>query len=301
MEAATILGNPGDGEELEQVTDALEEADGVDPSSTVDGVPAPDDEVRDEDEEIPAGVAAHFKKRRVEVTDDMHLDAGNVQGVMLEERDPSGAYYRAGTGGPIVSPVPTESGWRLRAATVRAVQADIAARKRWGKAVRGGWCSRYPPLAAIDAVLARPEASQFPIVHGVSSNPILRPDGSVVQGWEYDPQTKWCVLADGERLAATGWPAGGPQKYTKEEAAEAIRWIDEEALHDFPFATEHDRSAAMAAMLTVAGRGAIPGPCPCFALEANVRGAGKGLMVKVVQAACGLSIPPMTYPGRPYY
>ena len=51
---------------------------------------------------------------------------------------------------------------------------------------------------------------------------------------------------------------------------------------DWPFATSASRAAAVACLLTVAFRAAIDGPCPCFVVSSNMRGAGKGLLLRVI-------------------
>src|SRR5262249_38316260 len=52
-----------------------------------------------------------------------------------------------------------------------------------------------------------------------------------------------------------------------------------EAVCDFPFQRPEHRSAWLAAVLTPIGRFAFHGPAPLFLADANVRAAGKGLLV----------------------
>jgi hypothetical protein len=51
---------------------------------------------------------------------------------------------------------------------------------------------------------------------------------------------------------------------------------------DFPFAADHHRSAAYAAILSLLARYAIAGTVPLFAVRSTTRGAGKGLLIDVI-------------------
>src|SRR5262245_3489279 len=73
-------------------------------------------------------------------------------------------------------------------------------------------------------------------------------------------------------------------------------WV--EPFVDFPFERPEHRSAAIAGILSPLARHAYPGPTPLFFIDANVRGAGKGL-VNDVQAtiATGRPLPRATFSG----
>ena len=52
-------------------------------------------------------------------------------------------------------------------------------------------------------------------------------------------------------------------------------------VEDFPFASDVDRSAWLASLLTPLARHAFDGPAPLFAVSANIRGAGKTRLVRI--------------------
>src|SRR5262249_28682975 len=55
-----------------------------------------------------------------------------------------------------------------------------------------------------------------------------------------------------------------------------------EVIRDFPLARSIYRAAWVAALLTPLSRFAFAGPTPLFLVDANVRGAGKGLLVDTI-------------------
>ena len=69
-----------------------------------------------------------------------------------------------------------------------------------------------------------------------------------------------------------------PHKPTKDDAASAIANLNE-VLADFPLYDAADRSAWLAMVLSMIGRSCIDGYVPLFAVTANIRGAGKSLLV----------------------
>jgi hypothetical protein len=77
-------------------------------------------------------------------------------------------------------------------------------------------------------------------------------------------------------------PREVPAVPTPADLEEAHRWWDDEALVDFPFASEADHTNAMAVALTPVGREMIDGPVPLAGAEASVRGAGKGKLVNAL-------------------
>jgi hypothetical protein len=105
----------------------------------------------------------------------------------------------------------------------------------------------------------------------VTETPLLRPDGTILQERGYDTATG--ILF--QPSAAFG-PI--PEKPTREDALRALGVLLE-VVQDFPFAASMHRSAWVASTLTPLARPAFDGPSPLSLVDANVRGAGKGLLV----------------------
>ncbi|MFN7878230.1 MAG: primase-helicase zinc-binding domain-containing protein [Pirellula sp.] len=129
-----------------------------------------------------------------------------------------------------------------------------------------------PPGWLVDAVhrrgcyggLIRPLA-------GIIESPTIRADGSILQTPGYDLQTGIIYRPNASFPPVSESP-------TKEDAKKAI---DEllEVLVDFPMFQDADRSAWLSLVLSMIGRSCISGCVPLFAVTANIRGAGKSLLV----------------------
>lgn len=67
---------------------------------------------------------------------------------------------------------------------------------------------------------------------------------------------------------------------------------------DFPFQSEMHKSAWLAGLLTLLARAAFDGPAPLFLVDANVRAAGKGMLLEVIsRIVTGNPFPVVSYPS----
>ena len=124
------------------------------------------------------------------------------------------------------------------------------------------------------AVHARADWPGIRHLEAVVDYPVLRPDGTILSRQGYDPET-------GLLLETTGTFPTIPNHPTRSEVVTAR---DEllEVLSDFPFERDVHRAAWLAALLTPLSRFAFSGPAPLFLVDANVRAAGKGLLLDVI-------------------
>ena len=150
-------------------------------------------------------------------------------------------------------------------AHLRERMAQVAHWRKHNK--NGDPIATLPPNWAVDTLLARGDWAFAPLERVVEA-PTTRPDGTVLDVAGYDPATG--ILFEPARM----YPAV-PSDPTDAEVAAAINALLD-ILYDFPFVAASDRSAAIATMLTIAGRPAIPGPTPIFAYRAPAPGTGKG-------------------------
>lgn len=129
-----------------------------------------------------------------------------------------------------------------------------------------------PPGWLIDAVYRRGTygGAVRPLA-GVVQSPTIRVDGSIVQASGYDSQTGLIFRP------SVAFP-NVPDKPTKDDASKAVADLHE-VLADFPIFEDADRSAWLAMVLSMIGRSCIDGYVPLFAVTANIRGAGKSLLV----------------------
>ncbi len=136
-----------------------------------------------------------------------------------------------------------------------------------------------PPLDVTRAILKRSEfPTKIPIIEGLISTPVMRPDGSVLHevGWDrstglvYNPVGKEGIDA-----------SVVPDQPTEEQVQEALSLLLE-PFTDFPFVDEADRSNMLALLLTPMLRAAIDGPTPMALVSATQPGTGKSKLLDVV-------------------
>ena len=128
-----------------------------------------------------------------------------------------------------------------------------------------------PPDAIVKAVHASTRYDGVPVITGVASCPILRHDGTIAAERGYDPETGLYLDIDGAypHLMAP---------------AEAIAMLTEVVV-DFPFLSDRHRAAWIAELVTLLARHAFAGQAPLFFHDANMSGAGKGLLGDVTSTA----------------
>jgi hypothetical protein len=131
-----------------------------------------------------------------------------------------------------------------------------------------------PPGWSIAAVHARACWPGIRHLEAVVDYPVLRPDGTILCRPGYDSETG-LLLESMEQLPI---PGNDP---TKDDAVAAREGLLE-VIADFPFDREVRRAAWLAGLLTPLARFAFSGPAPLFLVDANVRGAGKGLLLDCI-------------------
>ena len=168
-------------------------------------------------------------------------------------------------GGPQIRPIPK--------ATLRTKLTSNAHYAKWKK---DGYVECLPSDHIVDAVLAAPAYDGIPVVTGVVSCPILRPDGTIAAKRGYDPETGVWLDISGEF----------PDLMDPREAVELLG----DVVCDFPFANGQHRAAWIAHPVTFVSRYSYGGRSPLFFVDGNRSGAGKGLL---------LDADTMIYEGRP--
>lgn len=148
--------------------------------------------------------------------------------------------------------------------------------------------SVHPPqwlVAAVDARCAWPGIRPL---RAVSDIPVIRANGSIWQTPGYDSLTA-VLYAPSEQFPEI------PEAPTAEEIQSAVATLSE-VIADFQFQSGEHRGGWFAALLTPIARFAFYGPSPLFLVDANVPGAGKGLLINVIgQIVAGSSMPVFSY------
>jgi hypothetical protein len=136
-------------------------------------------------------------------------------------------------------------------------------------------------------------------VDGVSSVPVVRPDGSIVTETGYDPQTRLFVALSDDIQGLIV-----PEKPTNADIAEAKRWLLEELLVDernkpihgfsgFPFKADADVAHAVAAYLTPLIRNLVR-LVPLCVIDGLTSRVGKGLFLECLVRVMTGSPPDLT-------
>ncbi|MBX3316473.1 MAG: hypothetical protein KF902_06360 [Phycisphaeraceae bacterium] len=150
----------------------------------------------------------------------------------------------------------------------------------------------HPPGWLVTGVHARGTWPGIRTLAAIASAPVLRADGSVVQMPGYDAQTQ--VLYEPN----VGFPVIPDEANLDDASAAMERLLD--LVRDFPFASDAHRAAWLAGLLTLVARHAFIGNAPIFLIDANIRGAGKTLLVQVAGwIALGHDVPVSTYSHDP--
>lgn len=115
----------------------------------------------------------------------------------------------------------------------------------------------------------------LPVLNGLARQPYLRPDGSLMTMAGYDSVTGMFGVFDASKFSI-------PDEPTREEAKAALTLLNE-LLAEFSFATENDKSAALAGILTAAIRPSL-NLAPMFHVRAHAVGSGKSYLCELITA-----------------
>jgi putative DNA primase/helicase len=115
----------------------------------------------------------------------------------------------------------------------------------------------------------------FARIAGIITCPTLRPDGTILDQYGYDPQTHlWCAPDRGLVLPSI------PDKPTREDALAGLEKL-KSLVRESPFKSDLDRSVALAAMLTAVLRGGFD-MAPMTLFKAHAAGSGKSFIVDLI-------------------
>lgn len=147
-------------------------------------------------------------------------------------------------------------------------------------------CARYIRVTASGAqpvhvprwlapmVLARREWHSLRLLLALSHYPLVTRDGRTRTLPGYDPETRvYCVPS----IEIEPMPASIARDEARLSARDLVATV-----RQFPFSGEAEPAAWLAALLTPLARHAFVGPAPMLVVDANVRGAGKTLLVESI-------------------
>lgn len=180
----------------------------------------------------------------------------------------------------------------IRQVSAANLRERLSAYARWERASTkklGVWERCLPPDNVVQAVLDPGRAgARVRNLIGILEAPSLRPDGTAIEEPGYDTATGYLYEPE------IAFPRV-PRTLSQEIARRALGALLE-PFADFPFRGDSDRTAIVAALLTMIGRPAIAGATPAFIVDASTPGSGKTMIADVVAIiATGRTAPRMTF------
>jgi len=156
---------------------------------------------------------------------------------------------------------------------------EFARQVNWLSGVRKGWGTPTNPCpTVIQDALATP-FPPLPRLQGVVSIPVVTKSGELLVKEGYDERSGLFHNVDKECIPSININA------TREDALEAIRWIEEEVLVDFPFEDDASRAAAISLAILPFVRELIAGQTPLYLIDKPSAGTGATMLTKALLIA----------------
>jgi hypothetical protein len=176
---------------------------------------------------------------------------------------------------------------QLGADNLRAHIADQFRTYRMVKVGSGDaakWAERrsVPAKVTCSTLLGRKDWD-LPVLRGIVTSPVLRPDGRLLQTAGYDDDTGLYLVP---RLPLEAVP-DAPSDEQVESARELLLG---EVLCDFPFVADSDRAQYVALLFSPIIRPMVPVPTPLGVITATAPGSGKGYLTEVLAHLYGFSM-----------
>jgi hypothetical protein len=171
----------------------------------------------------------------------------------------------------------------LNTKSLRHESARIA---DWVRATTDGYVPADPQEAVIEDMLQTVHPP-LPYLKKVTSTPVITSDGRLINDYLYDEDSKIYRVktADLQDLEY------GSGKYFA-TVKDAVDFILNDCLVDFPFATDQDKAHAIALMIHDFARNLFTGASPLFLIDKPVHGTGASLLANVLcYPSTGVDIP----------
>ena len=146
-----------------------------------------------------------------------------------------------------------------------------------------------PPARHATVLFDSTSYHHLPVLNGLTRQPYLRPDGSLMTAAGYDRSTGMFGVFDAREFSI-------PENPIRAEAEAALALL-KDLLTEFSFASDTDLAAALAAMLTAAIRPSLA-HAPMIHVRAHMVGSGKSYLCELITAfATPQRGTPTTFPG----
>jgi hypothetical protein len=216
---------------------------------------------------------------------DLHKMADQAEKVLAETK----RFYQRG--GMVVSVIREQDTEKtiIKPDSRESLKYALAMLIEWQRYTPKGYMTADPDGQVIGILHNHNEYRFLPALAGLAHQPFLREDHTLVMRAGYDSASRIYGVFDPSCYR-------NPSNPTKADAGQAIQHI-EGLLEDFCFASDIDKSAALAAILTAACRPSMP-TAPMFHVRAPMIGSGKSYLCELIGAfASDQTSSPCAFPG----
>lgn len=210
----------------------------------------------------------------------IRIVAGEIHRVVdAAERELAQSRRHYQRGGLIVTVVtdPGTRETRIQEVSLQALVRSLAGAASWERydARAQDWVRTDPPARHAGVLFDSSSYPHLPLLTGLTRQPYLRPDGSLMTAAGYDATTGMFGVFNAREFAV-------PDAPSRAQAGAALALLND-LLAEFSFAAEVDRAAALTAMLTAAVRSSLP-VAPLFHVRAHMVGSGKSYLCELITA-----------------
>jgi hypothetical protein len=173
-----------------------------------------------------------------------------------------------------------------RLAALLAEHVDVLESRASGK---DGWTEVpvTPSQSVRSAVLSQRHWPGLPMLRGLISAPVLRPDGTLLQEQGYDPATGYYLTTRTRMEPVPAEPTAG-------QVDEAVSFLLDRFLADFPWRTDADRANYLALLVTPLLRPYTRALVPFGIVDATMPGSGKTILTSCIGLLVGQRV--LTWP-----
>ena len=144
-----------------------------------------------------------------------------------------------------------------------------------------------PSRTVLSAVLSHRHWPGLPMLRGLISAPVLRPDGTLLQDPGYDPATGY-YLTTRMRMDRV------PDQPTADQVDAAVSFLLDRFLADFPWRSDADRANYLAMLMTPLLRPYTRALVPFGIVDATMPGSGKTILTSCIGLLVGQRV--LTWP-----
>jgi hypothetical protein len=215
--------------------------------------------------------AARMKPTIRVVAGEMHRVVDAAERELAQSR----RHYQRGGLIVTVATDPGTRATRVQEVTLPALVRALANAATWERfdGRSEDWVRADPPARHAGVLFDETSYRHLPVLNGLTRQPYLRPDGSLMTKAGYDLATGMFGVFDARAFSI-------PDSPTREQAEAALAVL-KDLLTEFSFATENDLAAALAAIITAAVRPSL-NVAPMFHARAHMVGSGKSYLCELI-------------------